>query len=122
MGSVAFMVSRLKSFKIIGRNRVQFHLDDLVMLRRQVDGRYFWLCRMAEVDPYQYGTGVACASHGTNINTQFLAEEAALDHIVNVHRGIGGERRPRHRGVERRAKDIARWNSRHGQFTNRETI
>lgn len=109
---LSFMVSRVKSLKVIGRKKVQFHLDDLVLLQQQVDSRFLWFCRLAEANPHEYGTGVSCAAHGFNFNTQQDAEEAALGHLTNVHRATGGERRPAGRGKERREREIQRWNSR----------
>lgn len=112
-GSVSFIVSGLKSLKIIGRNRVQFHMDQLVLIQKQpVDGKYFWLCRLGETGPHRYGQGVMCSVGGINYATQHDAEEKALEHLVNVHRASGGERKPRNRGQIRRTQKIQAWNDR----------
>jgi hypothetical protein len=112
MTNVAFMVSRLKSLKVIGRNKVEFHLDDLVVIQRMVNGNYLWFCRMSEVNPHEYGTGVTCGAYELGCGTQFDAEENALAHLVNMHRATGGSRRPKNRGKIRRQKMINEWNAR----------
>lgn len=120
-GGLSFVISGLKSLKVIGRHRVRFHLDQLVMLQKQpVDGKYFWVCRMGEVDPHTFRTGVMCEGHGVNFETQIEAEDDALDHLINVHRAVGGERRAtagrsepaRARRRARRERRIEAWNDR----------
>lgn len=114
MAGLSFAINSVKSLKVVGRKRLQFHLDQLVIIgKAHADGKYFWVCRMGEVDPHRYGTGVMCESHGIGYRRQVEAEEDAVSHLVNVHRAMGGEKRPTGRGRLRREKQIAEWNARH---------
>lgn len=117
MSGLAFMIHAAKTLKVVGRKRISFHLDQLVLVGKSPDisnaTPYFWLCRMGEVDPHNYGAGVMCQAHGMGYSRQFNAEEDALSHLVNVHRATGGERRPKGRGRERRQREIDAWNARH---------
>jgi DNA polymerase III epsilon subunit-like protein len=108
------MIQQAKSFKVIGRKKLQFHLDQLVLIgKAHVDGKYFWVCRMGEVDPHNYGSGVMCQAHGIGYRTQHDAEEDAVCHLQNVHRAQGGQRRPQGRGRERRERELERWAARY---------
>lgn len=109
---LSFVINGLKSLKVVGRKRVQFHLDELVMIQRQPNGAgYFWICRMAEADPHAFRVGVSCAEHGINFGSQRECEEAALEHLCQVHRGVGGAvRDPGHkRSRARREREFERW-------------
>ena len=114
MAGIGFAINSVKSLKVIGRKRVSFHLDQLVIIgKAHSDGKYFWVCRMGEVDPHRYGTGLMCESHGMGYARQIEAEEDAVSHLVNVHRATGGQRRPQGRGKIRRDRELAEWTRRH---------
>lgn len=114
MSGLGFAINSIKSLKVSGRKRLSFHLDQLVIIgKAHSDGRYFWVCRMGEVDPHRYGTGLMCEAHGMGYDRQLDSEEDAVSHLVNVHRAMGGQRRPDGRGRLRREKQIAAWNSKH---------
>lgn len=106
------------SLKAIGRHKVRFHLDDLVYLGKDPKtDEYFWVCLMAEPtlrDDLRHvaGLGVSCGSYQHHLPSQVFTEERALEHLVNCHRGMGGERLPKNRGAERRARRREEWNDR----------
>lgn len=108
---------RRAALKSIGRKKITFHLDQLVFLSKENDG-YAYFCEMAESGVRVYGTGVVCSHSELGFDTQEEAEEAALEHLVQMHQAMGGERRPKHRGRERRDRQIAAWNARHGTTVN----
>lgn len=109
------------SLKLIGRKKVQFHLDDLVRFVQDDDDEslYRWVCLLAESDIHNMradhvvgGLAVSCGEYGQDYASLEGAAEAALEHIVNEHRGQGGERLPKDRGRVRREKKIEQWNDR----------
>lgn len=112
---------RSAALKSIGRKKITFHLDQLVYLFQHDDPEegqkagYAYFCEMAESQVRMFGTGVVCGHEELGFDTQEEAEEAALEHLVQMHQAMGGQRRPKHRGRERRARKIAEWNARHGR-------
>lgn len=109
------------SLKLIGRRKVQFHLDDLVRFEQAQDddSLYRWVCLMAESGIHNMpaghvvgGLAVSCGEHGQDYANLEVAAEAALEHVVNEHRGQGGERLVKSRGRERRERLIEQWNER----------
>lgn len=109
-------IVRRPSLKAIGRKKVCFHLDQLVYLQKFVNSdEYNWGCRMIEAGAYHYGTGVMCGEMGVGYSTQLEAEEAALQHIQEMHLAMGGERKPKNRGQARRQKKIDEWNAKHAR-------
>ncbi len=114
MAGLSFVISSVKSLKVIGRNRLSFHLDQLVIIgKSHTNDKYFWVCGMGEVEPHRYGTGLMCEAHGMGYLKQIDAEEDAVAHLVNVHRASGGGRRPKGRARARQEREIAAWNARH---------
>lgn len=104
------------ALKSIGRKKITFHLDQLVYLSNvSEDDGFAYFCEMAESQVRMFGTGVVCGHSEIGFDTQEKAEEAALEHLVQMHLAMGGERRPKHRGRERRERNIAAWNARHGR-------
>lgn len=104
--------TRLKSLKVIGRKKITFHLDEITVIHRMVNGQYLWFCQMAEANPHQYGAGVSCEGRGMGYNNQYEAEEAAVQHLQLTHRAHGGEKLEKGRGIVRRAREIDAWNAR----------
>jgi hypothetical protein len=85
------------SEKVIGRHKIRFHLDDLVHFQRVEVGKaihYHWFCKMAAANGNRWQpANVACDEVGLYHMTMHEAEEAALKHICNEHRGVGGQKR-----------------------------
>ena len=109
------------SLKLIGRRKVQFHLDDLVNFSQPGEDNtlFQWVCLLAEPGIYQMpighvvgGLAVSCGEYGRDYPSLEDAAEAALEHVVNEHRGQGGERLVKSRGRERRERLIEQWNDR----------
>jgi hypothetical protein len=73
---------------------------------------------MAESQVRVYGTGVVCGHSELGFETQEEAEEAALEHLQQMHQALGGTKRPQGRGKIRREREIAAWNARHGKTIN----
>lgn len=106
------------SLKAIGRRKVRFHLDDLAYIGKDpATDEYFWVCLMAEStlrDDLQHvaGLGVSCGAYQHHLPSQAFTEERALEHLVNCHRAMGGERLPKGRGAKRREREREEWNER----------